>query len=66
MVGGFHAFFVWAMTEAFGVARDTSLAAGLVAHALSNLPVLLLGLVFLGQEGLTLGKVAAMTEADQR
>jgi uncharacterized protein (TIRG00374 family) len=61
MVGGFHAFFLWAMTEAFGVPKDASVAAGLAAHALSNLPVLLLGLVFLGQEGLTLGKVAAMT-----
>jgi hypothetical protein len=37
-------------------------AAGIAAHALSNLPVLLLGLVFLGREGLTLGKVAEMTE----
>ena len=39
-----------------------AVAAGLTAHALSNLPVLILGLVYLGREGLTLGKVAAMTE----
>jgi uncharacterized protein (TIRG00374 family) len=63
MVGGFHAFFLLAMNQAFGVPKDTSVAAGLAAHALSNLPVLLLGLLFLGREGLTLGKVAAMTEA---
>jgi len=65
MVGGFHAFFLWAMTQAFGVPKDTSVAAGLAAHALSNLPVLILGLVFLGQEGLTFGKVAAMTEESE-
>jgi hypothetical protein len=46
----------------FGVAKDLAVAAGLVSHALTNLPVLLLGLVFLGREGLTLGKVAEMTQ----
>lgn len=62
MVGGFHAFFLLCLTEMFGVAKDLAVAAGLVSHALTNLPVLLLGLVFLGREGLTLGKVAEMTE----
>jgi uncharacterized membrane protein YbhN (UPF0104 family) len=62
MVGGFHAFYLLAMTQAFGIPKDTAVAAGLTAHALSNLPVLILGLVYLGREGLTLGKVAAMTE----
>jgi hypothetical protein len=62
MVGGFHAFYLLAMTHAFGTPKDTAVAAGLTAHALSNLPVLILGLVYLGREGLTLGKVAAMTE----
>jgi hypothetical protein len=38
-------------------------AAGIASHALSNLPVLLLGLAFLGREGLTVGKVANMSEA---
>jgi hypothetical protein len=62
MVGGFHAFFLLCMTEMFGVAKDTAVAAGITAHALSNLPVLLLGLLYLGHEGLTLGKVAEMTQ----
>jgi hypothetical protein len=62
MVGGFHAFYLLAMSQAFGIPKDTAVAAGLTAHALSNLPVLILGLVYLGREGLTLGKVAAMTE----
>jgi hypothetical protein len=65
MVGGFHAFFLLCMTEMFGVGKDTAVAAGIAAHALSNLPVLLLGLVFLGREGLTLGKVAEMTEVGE-
>jgi len=61
-VGGFHEAYLLAMTQAFGVPRDTAAAAGIAGHALGNLPVLVLGLVFLGREGLTMGKVAEMTE----
>jgi hypothetical protein len=61
-VGGFHEAYLLAMTQAFGVPRDTAAAAGIASHALSNLPVLLFGLVFVGREGLTMGKVAEMTD----
>jgi glycosyltransferase 2 family protein len=62
-VGGFHAFYRAALTQAYGVDNDVAAAAGIASHALTNLPVLLLGLVFLGREGLTVGKVAKMSEA---
>jgi hypothetical protein len=62
MVGGFHAFFIVALADVFGVGRDVAGAAALACHALTNLPVLVLGLVYLGREGLSLGGVAAMTE----
>lgn len=62
-VGGFHESYRIALTQAFGVAPGPAVAAGLALHALSNLPVLVLGLVFLGREGLSLGKVATITEA---
>jgi uncharacterized protein (TIRG00374 family) len=60
-VGGFHEAYLLAMTQAFGVSKDTAAAAGIAGHALGNLPVLVLGLVFLGREGLTMGKVAELT-----
>lgn len=63
MVGGFHTFYLLALTEAYGVPKDTAAAAGIACHALSNLPVLVLGLAFLGREGLTMGRVADMAEA---
>lgn len=63
MVGGFHAFYLLCLTEAFGVPAGIAAAAGIAAHALTNLPVLLFGLALLGREGLTLGKVARMTDA---
>jgi hypothetical protein len=61
-VGGFHEFYLLALTQAFAVDKGTASAAGIACHALTNLPVLVLGLVFLGREGLTMGKVADMTE----
>lgn len=61
MVGGFHESYLLALTQAYGVEKGVAAAAGITAHALSNLPVLVLGLLFLGREGLTFGKVAEMT-----
>lgn len=61
MVGGFHIFYVLALHEVFGVGRETATAAAITAHALSNLPVLVLGLALLGREKLTLGRVAEVT-----
>jgi glycosyltransferase 2 family protein len=61
MVGGFHEFYLLALTQAFGVAPGTAAAAGITAHALTNLPVLALGLYFIGRQGLSLGAVARMT-----
>jgi uncharacterized membrane protein YbhN (UPF0104 family) len=61
MVGGFHAAYVVAL-GVFGVPRETATAAAVAAHALSNLPVLLMGLACLPGEGLTLGGVATLTE----
>src|SRR5207245_1769968 len=48
-------------TQAFGVDKATAAAAAITGHAFSTLPVLRLGLMFLGREGLTFGKVAEMT-----
>lgn len=61
MVGGFHASYKIALTQVFGVPEATAVAAALSSHALSNLPVLVLGLVFLGREGLSWGGVARLT-----
>lgn len=62
MVGGFHEAFLVAMTQAFDVDKSLAAAAGISAHALSNLPVLVLGLFYLGREGLSLGKVAEIAD----
>jgi hypothetical protein len=65
MVGGFHAFYLIALNEVYGVDRATAAAAGIAAHALGNLPVLVLGLALLGREGLSLARVAEVTRDEQ-
>jgi uncharacterized membrane protein YbhN (UPF0104 family) len=65
MVGGFHAAYLVALADVFGVERERAAAAGIVAHALSNLPVLVLGLAFLGRERLSLGRVAQVAREGQ-
>lgn len=62
-VGGFHAFYLLCLSQVFGVAREPAAAAGIAAHALSNLPILVLGLALLGREGLSLGRVASVTRS---
>jgi uncharacterized protein (TIRG00374 family) len=65
MVGGFHAFYLIALHQVYGVDRATAAAAGIAAHALTNLPILVFGLALLGREGLSLGRVAEVTR-DER
>lgn len=62
-LGGFHEAYLVAMTQAYGVDRETAAAAGIASHALTNLPVLVLGLALLGREGLSVGGVAALAES---
>lgn len=62
MVGGFHASYTLALTAIYGLDQGEAMAAGLVLHALQNLPVLILGIAFLGREGLSFGSVREITE----
>jgi uncharacterized protein (TIRG00374 family) len=64
-VGGFHGAYLSAMFGAFGVAKETALAAAFSGHALGNLPVLVIGLICLGREGLTMGRVTELAGAQE-
>jgi uncharacterized protein (TIRG00374 family) len=59
-VGGFHYTYLLALTQFFGAPRDASAAAAMVLHAVSFVPVTILGLVFMWQDGLTLGGLKGM------
>jgi glycosyltransferase 2 family protein len=65
MVGGFHAFYLLALSEVYGIDRATAVAAGIAAHALTNLPVLVFGLALLGREGLSIRGAAEVTSRER-
>jgi hypothetical protein len=55
-VGGFHAAYQFAVTEFFTAPFDRAIGAAIVLHALSFVPVTLIGLAFMAREGLTFGR----------
>ena len=61
-VGGFHTMYKFAVVTFFGVPNDRAVGAALVLHAISFVPVTLLGLVFMAREGLSLGRMRQMAQ----
>lgn len=55
-VGGFHAAYQFAVTQFFAASVDRAVGAAIVLHALSFVPVTLIGLAFMAREGLTFGQ----------
>jgi uncharacterized protein (TIRG00374 family) len=62
-VGTFHWMYRLAVTEFFGAPVDTAVAGAIVLHAVSFIPISLLGLVFLAQDGLTVGRLRSLAPA---
>lgn len=56
-VGSYHEAYRFGMSTFFGAANDKAIAAALVLHAISFVPVILLGLLFMAQDGLSLGRL---------
>ena len=59
-IGGFHAAYQVAVQTFFGAPDDRAIGAAIVLHAVSFLPVTLLGIVFMAREGLTLASAKAL------
>lgn len=55
-VGAFHAAYQFAVTTFFAAPVDRAVGAAIVLHAVSFVPVTLLGLLFMTREGLTFGR----------
>jgi glycosyltransferase 2 family protein len=59
--GGFHYFYQLALVQFFGAAESPAGASAIVLHLVSFVPVTILGLVYMWQDGLTLGQVRAVS-----
>jgi len=62
-VGGFHYFYRLGAVAFYGAPNDRAVGAAIVLHAVSFVPVALLGLVFLAQDGLSLASVGRLARA---
>ncbi|MEO6239390.1 MAG: lysylphosphatidylglycerol synthase transmembrane domain-containing protein, partial [Vicinamibacterales bacterium] len=65
-IGGFHAMYKVAVVNFFAVPEPTAVGAAIVLHAISFVPVTLLGLVFMAREGLTLGRMKQMASENKQ
>ena len=60
--GGFHYFYKLALTQLFGAPDSAAGAAAIVLHLVTFVPVTALGVLYMWQDGLTLGQVKAVGE----
>jgi uncharacterized protein (TIRG00374 family) len=61
-VGGFHLFYQIGVTAFYAAPRDRAMGAAIVLHAVSFLPVTLLGIIFMTREGLSLGRMRGLAK----
>jgi uncharacterized protein (TIRG00374 family) len=59
-VGSYHEAYRIGVTTFFGAAEDAAVAAAIVTHAISYVPVVLTGLVFMVQDGFSVGRLTAL------
>ena len=59
-VGSYHEAYRIGVTTFFGAREDTAVAAAIVTHAISYFPVVLAGIVFMAQDGLSFGRIKAL------
>jgi uncharacterized protein (TIRG00374 family) len=62
-VGSYHAAYRWGVMNLFGAQNDQAVAGAIVTHAISFLPVVLLGLVFMAQDNLSVGRLKDLAGA---
>jgi uncharacterized protein (TIRG00374 family) len=65
-IGGFHAAYIFSVTTFFGATADRAGAAALVLHAISFVPVTLLGVLFMAREGLTLASARKLADENAK
>jgi len=63
-VGGFHYFYRLAATTFYGAPNDRAVGAAIVLHAVSFVPVAVVGLALLAREGMSLASVGNLVRTD--
>jgi uncharacterized protein (TIRG00374 family) len=61
-VGGFHLLYQIGAMSFFGASNNRAIGAAIVLHAISFVPVTLMGIMFMAQEGLSLGRMRSLAD----
>jgi len=59
-VGSYHAAYKFGVVSFFGAPEDQAVAAAILVHAIAFIPVLVLGLIFMAQDGLSFGRLKTL------
>ena len=62
-VGTYHEAYRIGVTTFFGAAEDAAVAAAIVTHAISYIPVVVTGMVFMIQDGLSFGRLQQLADS---
>lgn len=62
-VGTYHEAYRIGVTAFFGAAEDAAVAAAIVTHAISYIPVVLTGVLFMVQDGLSFGRLRELADS---
>jgi uncharacterized protein (TIRG00374 family) len=65
-VGSYHEAYRIGVTSFFGAPNDQAVAAAIVVHFIAFIPILVLGMLFMVQDGLSLGGLQAMAASAPR
>ena len=65
-VGSYHEAYRIGVTTFFGASNDRAVAAAIVTHAISFVPVVLLGVVFMAQDGLSMSGLKDLAGAARK
>ena len=61
-VGSYHEAYRIGVTTFFGAPNDAAVAAAIVTHAISYIPVVLTGFIFMAQDGLSVGRLNQLAQ----
>ena len=65
-VGGFHAMYKFTVMTFFGASADRAVGAAIVLHAISFVPVTVVGLILMARDGVSLGRIQSLATETKR
>ena len=64
-IGGYHAAYQVGVIELYSATDEAAVGAGLLSHAISFLPVTIIGIVLMAQEGLRLSRITDFVSSEK-